>query len=369
MNEKTNKTGGAFMHMADALISPFVGGVMWAVSAGATAYSTVHIKKMSAEQEEPDGGFVGKVSLMAISGAFVFAAQMINFTIPGTGSSGHIGGGMLLACLLGSYPALLTITSVLAVQAFFFADGGLLSLGCNIFNMGVIPCLVVYPLLVKPLFQKQQESRNPGNFKYITAGSVLGVMLALPLGAFFVVLETLASGVTALPFSTFLLLMLPIHTAIAVGEAVVTAGVVVFVAANSYGGLIEDAVSGGGISKAGVFKRVLAVLGVCTLISGGLLSLFASSYPDGLEWSIEKITGSTDIDAEGAVFERTAALQDVTAFMPDYDYRTEPESDAAGGTTVAGIVGSLMVCAIAGALGVALYLLKRKKARSHEACP
>ena len=65
---------------------------------------------------------------MAVSGAFVFATQMINFTIPGTGSSGHIGGGILLAMLLGEFPALLTIASVLVIQCLIFADGGLLAL-------------------------------------------------------------------------------------------------------------------------------------------------------------------------------------------------------------------------------------------------
>jgi cobalt/nickel transport system permease protein len=333
---------------------------MWAVSAGAVAYSTARIKKTSAEQEDAGGGLVRKASLMAMSGAFVFAAQMINFAIPGTGSSGHIGGGMLLACLLGSYPAMLTITSVLAIQALFFADGGLLALGCNIFNMGVVPCLLVYPLVVKPLFQKRQAAGARGGFRYLTAGCVLGVMLALPLGAFFVVLETLASRVTALPFSTFLLLMLPIHVAIAVGEAAVTAAIVAFVASNG-SDVIESAVSNAGVSKADAFKRILVILGVCALVTGGVLSLFASSYPDGLEWSIEKITGSSDMEAEGAAFERAAALQEAAAFMPDYDYRAAGEEGSASGATVAGVVGSLITCVVVGALGAALYLLKRKK--------
>jgi cobalt/nickel transport system permease protein len=369
------------MHMADALISPAVGGVMWAVSAGAAAYSSARIKKAMAEEDRAKNeaefsgmgdGLVRKVSLMAIAGAFVFAAQMINFTIPGTGSSGHIGGGILLACLLGSYPALLTIVSVLAVQALFFADGGLLALGCNIFNMGVIPCLFAYPLIVKPLFQRRQRSPQEGRsgtLKRFAPGCTLGVMIALPLGAFFVVLETLASGITALPFSAFALLMLPVHLAIAAGEATVTAAVVAFVAANSPD-IIVNALSNDGVSetaknsKAGAFKKVAVVLGVCAVVMGGVLSLFASSYPDGLEWSIEKITGSAELETEGVAFERAAALQDAAAFMPDYDYRAAGEDGSATGTTAAGIAGSLITCALAGALGAALYLLKRKKRRA-----
>lgn len=135
------------MHMADALVSPTVGGVMLAVSAGAAAYSVYQIRKQDDFGEK-------KIPLMAVTGAFVFAAQMINFTIPGTGSSGHIGGGILLSAILGGPAAMLTMAAVLTIQCLFFADGGLLALGCNIFNMGVIPCLIIYPLLFKPLLRR-----------------------------------------------------------------------------------------------------------------------------------------------------------------------------------------------------------------------
>ena len=131
------------MHMADALLSPAVGTTMCAVSAAAIAYSAAKIRKDELCEK--------KVPITGVMGAFVFAAQMINFTIPMTGSSGHIGGGILLAAMLGSFPALLAISTVLIIQCLFFADGGLLALGCNIFNMGVIPCLVVYPLIYRPL--------------------------------------------------------------------------------------------------------------------------------------------------------------------------------------------------------------------------
>src|SRR5512139_4240159 len=125
------------MHMADALLSPAVGGTLWVASAGALAHCSAVVRKELDDR---------KVPLMGVLGAFVFAAQMINFTIPGTGSSGHLGGGLLLAILLGPHAAFLTIASVLVVQAFFFADGGLLALGTNIFNLGVFPCFVGLPL-------------------------------------------------------------------------------------------------------------------------------------------------------------------------------------------------------------------------------
>ena len=130
------------MHMADALISPAVGGTFWVASAAALAFSARKLKESSDEQRIP---------LMGVLAAFIFAAQMINFTIPGTGSSGHLGGGLILAILLGPWAGFLAMASVLTVQALFFADGGLLALGCNIFNLGVPTCFIAYPLIYRPL--------------------------------------------------------------------------------------------------------------------------------------------------------------------------------------------------------------------------
>lgn len=121
--------------MADGLISPAVAGVMYAASAAVAVYS---VKKV---REEDDAK---KIPLMGIMGAFVFAVQMINFTIPGTGSSGHLCGGMLLSALLGPYAGFLTMVSVLLIQCLLFADGGLLALGCNIWNMAFYGCFIGY---------------------------------------------------------------------------------------------------------------------------------------------------------------------------------------------------------------------------------
>jgi len=118
------------MHMADALLSPAVGATMWAGSMAAIGYSSRKLKENIDNRTIP---------LMGVLGAFIFAAMMINFTIPGTGSSGHLGGGMILAVILGPYAAFLVMASVLIVQALFFADGGLLALGCNIWNLGIYP--------------------------------------------------------------------------------------------------------------------------------------------------------------------------------------------------------------------------------------
>lgn len=202
------------MHMADALLSPAVGGGMWAATGATLAYCA---RKVARESDDR------KVPLMGVLGAFIFAAQMINFTIPGTGSSGHLGGGMILAVLLGPYAAFLVTASVLTVQALFFADGGLLALGCNIFNLGFFPAFIAYPLIFKPLLGDQPTAGR------LTLASIVAAIVGLQLGAFGVVMETVFSGISELPFATFVLMMQPIHLAIGVVEGLVTAAVLSFV--------------------------------------------------------------------------------------------------------------------------------------------
>lgn len=335
------------MHMADALLSAEVGLAMWAVSGAGVGAGALRLQR--------DGMNERKLPLMAVSGAFVFAAQMINFTIPGTGSSGHIGGGMLLAALLGGGPALLTIASVLVIQCLIFADGGLLALGCNVFNMGLIPCLLVYPLVFRPLL-KRGITRGR-----LTLASVLSAVLAGQLGAFSVVCETQLSGISALPFSAFLLLMQPIHLAIGLAEGFVTAAVLNFVYAMRPE-LLACAQDRAPLGAAVPLKKVLLVLGILAAFTAGGLSLLASAYPDGLEWSIQGVTGSTVLPAEAAdtdgVHAAAQAVQDKTARLPGYE--TAPGE----GTSAAGLLGAAAAFALAGGTGALITLVKRRKRRA-----
>lgn len=175
------------MHMADALLAPGVAGVMYACSAVAAGRS---VRKLN---QQPDDK---AVPVMGVMGAFVFAAQMINFTIPGTGSSGHLCGGMLLAAIVGPYAAFLTMIGVLLIQCLLFADGGLMALGANIWNMAFYGCFVGG--LIWRAFTRKGLNRAK-----IIAASLIGCILSLQLGAFSVSVETLASGITALPFGAF----------------------------------------------------------------------------------------------------------------------------------------------------------------------
>jgi cobalt/nickel transport system permease protein len=340
------------MHMADALLSPAVGTVMCAVSAAANVYAVKKIKN--------DDLCEKKIPIMGVMGAFVFAAQMINFTIPATGSSGHIGGGILLAAMIGGFPALLSVSAVLIIQCLFFADGGLFALGCNIFNMGVIPCMVVYPLLFKPLVKKNMTPAS------ITAASVAAVVVSLQIGAFGVVLETQLSGITALPFSAFLFLMLPIHLAIGAAEGIITAAVLCFVF-KMRPEIMESAYNGTAIQNGVPVKNVIITLAVTAVITGGILSLFASSYPDGLEWSIEKALGTTEIEVVNPVIGSAQKIQDATAIMPDYDFKDAGDSASEGdagsgiGTSVAGIAGTAFTFLLAAITAFTIYAVKKKR--------
>ena len=306
------------MHMADALISPAVGGAMWAVSGGIMAYCARKVQDSLKDNLVP---------LMGVLGAFIFTAQMINFSIPGTGSSGHLGGGLLLAVLLGPYAAFLVIASVLTVQAFFFADGGLLALGCNIFNLGFYPAFIAYPFLYRLIAKERYVSSRA------VVAAVAAAVAGLQLGAFSVVLETKASGISDLPFGTFVLLMLPVHLAIGAAEGLTTAVVVSFVARARP----EVMPTAGSIAGSPVNLRpVLMGLLIAAAVVGGTLSWFASTHPDGLEWSLAKATGKDEFaGTESGLHKRLSAVQETTAVLPDYGFKA-PEHAASAEAASAG---------------------------------
>ena len=350
------------MHMADALISPLVGGVMWGVTAAVTACSARKIKA---------GTDDGVVPLMGVLGAFIFAAQMINFSIPGTGSSGHLGGGMILSILLGPHAAFLTMASVLTVQALFFADGGLLALGCNIFNLAFLPCFVAYPLIYRTIVGAHASEKR------VRVASIIAAVVGLQLGALAVVLETFFSGVSELPFTTFLLLMLPIHLAIGIVEGLLTAAVVTCVGKARPGVLATSAAPP--LAPQPGSSRLLARWLLLAAITGGLLSWFASTRLDGLEWAIFHSSGREALSAPATdAHSLAAALQERTAVLPDYslppaaDRSDAGEVAATGGeeekqwpdvnlaTSFSGLLGATLSMLLAGLLGFILLRLRQR---------
>lgn len=331
------------MHMADALVAPAVAGTMYVLSAAAAGYS---VKKVRLESDPK------KVPVMGIMGAFVFATQMINFTIPGTGSSGHLCGGMLLSALLGPYAGFLTMIGVLLIQCLLFADGGILALGCNIWNMAFYGCFIGSLLIWKPMMSKGMTKAK------IVAASILGCMITLQFGAFSVTLETMLSGITELPFGTFVATMQPIHLAIGFVEGLITAAVLVFVH-EARPELLYCSTEAEKKEGRFTFKNTLVVLAVVTVLIGGGLSLVASSNPDGLEWSIEKITGFTEVESDGGIYETVGSVQETTALLPDYTFKN---SESSVGTTFSGIVGSVIVVGVCVGACYAFKFFRKKKA-------
>lgn len=329
------------MHMADALLAPTVAATMY-VASGAMA--GVSIKKLRADKE------IDKLPLMGVMSAFVFAGQMINYTIPGTGSSGHMCGGMMLTALLGPYAGFLSMIVILAIQSLFFADGGLMALGANIWNMSFYGCFVGYFLIYRPIM----KSRFATDKVRLVVASVVGCIVTLQLGAFSVCIETLASGITELPFGAFVGLMQPIHLAIGLIEGLVTAAVLLFVYA-SRPELLE--VIGENETTPGrlTAKNTVLALGIAALLIGGIGSQFASGNPDGLEWSLfgnaeSGYSENMGLDEESygvvsSAADTAAAIQESTAFLPDYAFANDAENRV--GTSVSGIVGSAMVAVFA----------------------
>ena len=349
------------MHMADALLAPAVAATMYAASAVTVGASVKTLKKDEATVKLPT---------MAVTSALVFAGQMINYTIPGTGSSGHLCGGMLLSALLGPQAGFLSMVVILTIQCLFFADGGLLALGANCWNMAFYGCFVGYYLLWRPIIKGKlfsSMSEKAAMRGKIVLASILGCVITLQLGAFSVVLETSISGITDLPFGAFVGLMQPIHLAIGLIEGLVTSAVLLFVY-EARPELIMDVTTSKSEGKYSL-KTTFVVLAVAAAVVGGGLSLFASSNPDGLEWSLfgnadagysqNMGLDEEDYGVQSDAADTAAAIQEKTAFLPDYAFSN---SDSAAGTTVSGLVGSVMVAGLAALICMVGGFFRKKKA-------
>lgn len=357
------------MHMADALLAPAVAATMYVASGTAAGTSIIKLRN---EEKKLSESIRIKLPAMAVMSALVFAGQMVNYTIPGTGSSGHLCGGMLLTSVLGPFAGFLSMIVILAIQALFFADGGLMALGANVWNMAFYGCFIGYYLIYKPIMQGKifgnSSSKNAMRKKLILS-SVLGCVLTLQLGAFSVVLETTLSGITELPFGAFVALMQPIHLAIGLIEGIVTAAVLVFVY-EARPELLRDVDTSGEVTGKFSFKATFGILAIVVALIGGGVSLLASGNPDGLEWSLFGNAESgysenmgLDEDNYGitsSASDKAAKIQEKTAFLPDYAFIGDAENPA--GTSVSGLVGSLMVAVFAVLIClVGGYFRKRKE--------
>jgi cobalt/nickel transport system permease protein len=300
------------MHIPDNILSPPVWATMDAITVPALG---LMVRQAGRELEDT------RIPLLGVMGAFVFAAQMINFPV-GVGTSGHLVGGALLAFTLGPAPAVLVMTVIIAIQAFVFQDGGVLALGANVFNMAVIGVLAGY----WPFHVWGAKRRRAAIF----AGAFLSVMVSgsLALG------ELLMSGV-AMP-RPVVAISLGLFAASAAIEGAITICVIQAIEKLNTGFVERPHASS---------RRTLAVLSVAAVTLGLVGFLVASASPDGIQrLGIEMgLTAKTVLHAP----------------LADYSIGSFGESAWMRRAT-AGLAGLLLIYAVCAA--TARWLVRRRSA-------
>jgi cobalt/nickel transport system permease protein len=303
------------LHIPDGFLSLAISLVFWAATIVLLA---VAVRRTSNELGER------QIPLMGVMAAFIFAAQMINFPVAG-GTSGHLLGGALAAMALGPWAAMLVMASVIGVQALLLQDGGLVVMGANIFNMGLLTALIGYGIYRSVL-------GRPRGVRLAVAG--VAAWLSVMAGALFTSLQLWLSGTSSL--AVVVPAMLGVHALIGIGEALITVAALTFIM-RTRPDLLEtqasDARGGRGWVVGGMVAALIVVL----------LSPLASADPDGLERVAENLGFlNRALDAPYQIF-------------PDYTIPFLGETPVS--TIVAGAIGALVVAAIA--FGAARLIRRR----------
>lgn len=295
------------MHIPDGFVSVPVAGATGLVSLAAIFIAFERSQKAFGMRRAP---------LLGLTTAFIFAAQMINFPVAG-GTSGHLLGGTLAAIVLGSpWAATLAMSTVFVIQAVLFADGGITALGANIFNMGLVGIWVGW-LLYQPLQRLLGGSRGrlPLAGGIAAAFSVVAASIACAI-------ELAISG--TIPLNIGLPAMAGVHILIGIGEGLITGGVLSYLVK-----VRPDLLPG---EQPQLQKWLVPVVSV--FLIAGVLSLFASTWPDGLDSVAEKYRFK---DKEAPVVEIPTPLA---------DYKVKG-LDGKVSTSIAGLLGSGVCFAVA----------------------
>ena len=300
------------LHIPDNFLSLFIAILFWGITASAVGMAISKTNKSLGEKQIP---------LMGVMAAFIFAAQMLNFPVAG-GTSGHFLGGALAAIVLGPWAAILVMTAVIAVQGLLFQDGGLVVMGANIFNMGVLTAVISFGLY------RSVIGKSKG-LRLAVAG--IGAWLSTIAAALVTSLQLWLSGTSQLQI--VLLPMLGVHVLIGIGEAIITVAALAFLERTRPDLLNEKATS----EKGG---RGWVVGGVLVSLIAVLLSPLASSNPDGLERVAE--------DMGFLHLGQSAPFQ----ILPDYTVPFLGQTPLS--TIVAGAVGALVVLGLMIVIGQSL---------------
>jgi len=308
------------LHIPDGFLTLVISLIFWAITIITVGIAISKTNKSLGEKQVP---------LMGIMAAFIFAAQMLNFPVAG-GTSGHFLGGALAAIVLGPWAGILVMTAVIAVQGLLFQDGGLLVMGANIFNMGLLTALIGFGLY-RSVIGRSKRTR-------LTVAGIAS-WLAVVASALVTALQLWLSGTTRLEI--VVPAMLGVHILIGIGEAVITVAALSFIEQTRPDLLNEKATSekgGRGWIYVGVVVSLLAVF----------LSPLASASPDGLERVAEDM---------GFLAQQQNASFEI---LPDY---TVPFlGETALSTVVAGAAGALVVLGLMIVIG---GMLRRNKVHKH----
>lgn len=313
------------LHIPDGFLSLAIALLCWLLTIALLALAVRRTQHELGERQVP---------LMGVMAAFIFAAQMLNFPVAG-GTSGHLLGGALAAIVLGPWPAMLVMASVIGVQALLFQDGGLVVMGANILNMGLLTALIGYGLYRAVL------GRGRG-VQLAVAG--VAAWLSVMAGALATSLQLWLSGTARLDI--VVPAMLAVHALIGIGEALITVAALAFIMQIRPDLLSTEASAARG-GRGWIAAGVVATLAVV------LLSPLASANPDGLE----RVASDVGFLGRGT----NAPF----SFLSDY---TVPFlGNSALSTVVAGAIGALIVAIVA--LLVARAARRRSAERAQAANP
>ena len=313
------------MHMGNELLTLPVAGALFAGAGAGIAAASAKARRQLDERRAP---------LLGVLGAFVFAAQMVNFPVlPGT--SGHFLGAALLAILLGPHAAALGMAAIVIVQCLVFQDGGLLALGANLLNMALAG-----PYAAWAAFRALAPASGEIGRPRLYAASFAAALASVLAGAILVPFEAAASGVVRIPLAAFVGTMAGVHAVIGAAEGALTFAVLAALAR-----MRPDLLPGARPAPGGLpLAAVAASLAAAALLVGAFLSLAASGKPDGLESTLERTKAAEDAPPDPAARAADRAGEKI-AILPDY---TRP----GGGwywTTVSGVLGCLLVLGLAAA--------------------
>ena len=314
----------AQMHIPDGFLSIYVAVALWIVVIPVVGYALRRAGQDIGERQVP---------MMGVLAAAIFAGQMLNFAVAG-GTSGHLMGAALATILLGPWASMVIMTCVVSIQALVFQDGGLLALGANIFNMGLVGVTVSY--MVYRLFQRLASGRSWGIFM----GGAAAAWLSVEIAALGTALQLALSGTS--PANIAIPTMGGIHALIGIGEALITLGALSFL----YATRRDLVASGQSRVKSG---RAVWLAGLAVALLLAIASPLASTHPDGLNWVAQQ---------QGFIHR---AQNPAFTLIPGYQFPGITNGTFA--TILSGILGTLIVFGVA--LAVAYARRKRSSDNHH----